>query len=213
MLDADVIERTLQRIHEGRLVEIRALGVLGRGGRRATCSGYYDDYRAAAEHVTKLDDLNPEGIYMTLQRIHPGLLARSPNRLTVNPKHTTSDRDVIGIDWVLVDCDPIRPSGISSTDEELAAAIEVRDRVHEWSRPSGLRAMSGNGAHLLVPSNGKTPSDVRQLLGLTQAMFATPEVDIDVSVSKPSQLTKLYGTVARKGYQVPGRPHRRSFLE
>ena len=52
-----------------------------------------------------------------------------------------------------VDLDPVRPSGISSTDEEVSAAAEVGGLIVEWlctlGWPLPLQACSGNGWHLL----------------------------------------------------------------
>ena len=39
-----------------------------------------------------------------------------------------------------------------------------------------------------------------------------PSVKVDTSVFNASRITKLYGTVARKGHGIPGRPIRRSKL-
>ena len=40
--------------------------------------------------------------------------------------------------------------------------------------------------------------------------FSSDEVLIDTSVSNPSRITKLYGTIAQKGANTPERPHRTS---
>jgi hypothetical protein len=74
----------------GSVVELRALSV-GKPGR--TCSGYFDDPGALVDAAESLDG-QAAGIYVTLNPVDPKLLARSGNRLTWGPKHTTSDSDV-----------------------------------------------------------------------------------------------------------------------
>lgn len=208
------IRRALERVHEGRLVELRALGVPAGRGRSAVWSGYYLDYERAAADAILAEDAGAEGIYMTLQEIHPGLYARSPDQWTINPRHTTGNADVISKRWYLIDVDPRRPAGISSTDGELAAAVRIRDEIFDrlvWvvgvPRESCIPAMSGNGAHLLAPRS----YDIR--LDVIADLFSDDVVTVDKSVDKPSQLTKLYGTLTRKGHSTGDRPHRRSTLE
>jgi hypothetical protein len=58
------------------------------------------------------------GIYITLNPTNPALLARSANRLQNRVQVTTSDSDIFARRWLLLDFDPVRPSGISSMDKE-----------------------------------------------------------------------------------------------
>lgn len=213
-----VIRQTLDIMHEGRLVELRAIGVPTRSGKGETWSGYYLDYNLAAEAAIEAEDAGAEGVYQTLQVIHPGLYARSPDQWTRSPKHTTADRDVRATPWVYVDVDPRRPSGISSTEAELDAAIRTRDEILDWFQGDYkgawsrlICALSGNGAHLLIEATEETPP-AAELLKIIDALWSDSIVDIDKSVSKPAQLTKLYGTVARKGHPIADRPHRRSTI-
>lgn len=209
MIDKTEIARTLRLLHGGDLVEIRAL----RG--RQVWSGYFDDYGLAAETVARLDATEqPDGIYCTLQRIHEGLICRSPNKITANPERTTTDNDVTGIMWTLIDLDPVRPAGISASVRELAMAEAIAIRMRECMWPCNkerhIYACSGNGYHILLPQNEGIPSKT-MLAGLQQA-YGDNQVKIDQSTSKPSQIVKLYGTYSRKGFEVGDRRHRKSFI-
>ena len=83
-----------------------------------------------------------EGIYITVNPVQPALLARSNNRVKEYAKQTTSDKDVLRRYWLFIDFDPVRPAGISSSEEEHQAAIErakaCRDRLAKLGIPSIL---------------------------------------------------------------------------
>src|SRR5688572_7692756 len=89
--------------------EIRALGVRGTHyGRGSTHSGYFDfeNHRAITAAIRSVDG-KAEGVYVVLNRLNPQLLARSANRLTIGPKHTTTDADIIQWRWLYIDADPV----------------------------------------------------------------------------------------------------------
>jgi len=155
------------------------------------------------------------------------LLGRAFNRIRQTDQ-TTSDRDVRFYRWLPLDLDPVRPAGISSSDSELADALKLSDVVADYcvkekgfSKP--IRAMSGNGAHLLfrladLPANDENKKMIKNFLeGLAQR-FDTEIVKLDTTVYNPARVWKLYGTQARKGDPLPAgqyreaRPHRESFI-
>lgn len=214
------LRATLDLLHPDRMVEIRALGVR-RGHGTATASGYFLDHNLAAQEAAKLDTRGADGIYVITGEIHPGAYARAPERIIFGPAHTTTDRDVIARHWLLVDADPIRPSGISSTAAELAVAEDVIGQIRDWFLDSiffsslMVLALSGNGYHLLVNLQDRCEQyEVERMLGNLQRNFAEGTgVSIDQKVAKLAQLTKLYGTLARKGFALKDRPHRRSQIK
>jgi len=221
------IYRTLTLFHEpGSVIEIRVLGIPDRG-KPHQASGYFTDFQTAAKAVASCDAFrSPSGIYFVMNRLNPALLARSPDRLTDYPQATTSDADIIQRQWLLIDVDPDRPKGISSSDEELNAARIVAGDARDWLRTEAqflepIEAMSGNGWHLLfpidLPNDQESTATVKSILAAVAATFGAdktpdglPKVTVDTAVFNPSRITKLYGTVARKGYEIGGRPHRRS---
>ena len=59
----------------------------------------------------------------TLNPVSPTLLARAAMRLEPRATSTTGDMDIVRRRWMLIDCDPVRPSDVSATDAELALAL------------------------------------------------------------------------------------------
>ena len=210
-------------IRPGEVIEARFIKVSG----RMTYSGYFDSHEDFCKSVRQTDKAQHAGAYVTLQAIDPRLLGRSFNKIRQSDL-TTSDRDVRFYRWLPIDIDPIRPSGISSSDNELEAALDLSKVVADYcvsdmgfSKP--IRAMSGNGAHLLfrladLPANDENKKMIKNFLeGLAQR-FDTDAVKIDTTVFNPARIWKLYGTAARKGDPLPAgryreaRPHRQSYI-
>ena len=130
-VEAEIL-RTLNLFHRpGSVVEVRILGIPGRG-RQYTAAGYFTDFAKAAQQAASYEHFrNPKGIYFTLNAVNPALLARSPEQITEYLDTTTSDADVVRRRWILIDVDPQRPSGIPSSDEELDAARIVAGEVRD----------------------------------------------------------------------------------
>ena len=222
LFDKDIFELFVK---PGEVVEVRIPKVYGKslawGNQfaRGTVSGYFDDHDAFTKAVQAADKAQHSGIYFTLQVIDKRLLGRAFNRLKPSDL-TTSDNNVIAYRWLPIDLDPIRPAGIASSDNELKEALELREEVATWiikemnfSNP--VKAMSGNGGHLLfrLPditiSQDSTAFIKDTLLGLAER-FNNESVTIDTSVFNPARIWKLYGTSARKGDNVPASQHRES---
>jgi putative DNA primase/helicase len=155
-----------------------------------------------------------EGCYVTLNPVNPALLARAGNRVIKRPKHTTSDTDVHKRIGLVFDADPVRPAGVSATDEEKALAQELIGQVVAYltSRgwPAPILADSGNGHHArykldLPAADGGL---VERVLKIAAARFSNDRVKIDSSLFNPARIIKLYGTMARKGDHLQDRPHR-----
>ncbi len=198
------------------VVEVRALadGV--------THSGYFDDHEALARAVEALDaDPSVAGIYVTLNDVNPALLARRANRIKMRlgrKDATTADADIIRRRWFPVDIDPVRPSGVSSTDEEHDAALAAAERIAtylaEQGFPAPVRADSGNGAHLLyrvdLENDEAATALVKGALATLDALFSNEAVTVDTANHNAARIWKLYGTLSRKGDNTPERPHRRA---
>ena len=131
---------------------------------------------------------------------------------------TTSDADILRRRWLPIDIDPLRPSGVSSTDEEHGLALAKADEVARWIAglgfPEPVRADSGNGAHLLyridLPNDEAATALVKSCLATLDALFSDDRVNVDTANFNAARIWKLYGTVSRKGDNTPDRPHRRS---
>jgi len=215
------IKKALQVILEpGQVTELRILGVRPGNSRfLETRTGYFD-----TDHLDELiaeikSVQEAQGFYITLNPVVRGLHARAYNRTKKAEKgDSTSDRDIEKRRWMLIDIDPVRPSGISSTEEEKKAAGMVAREVRKWLSaqdwPNPIAIDSGNGYHLLYLI--ELPAGDNELLkGCLEALdekFSTATVKIDTSVHNPSRVTKIPNTPARKGDHTPDRPHRMSRL-
>ena len=93
------------------MVEVRILNTP-----KGTVSGYYDDFSQIPDDIAPY--VGKSDIYFTLNPVNSALLARCSNRLKEYAKQTTGDDHIIRITNVLIDFDPRRPAGISSTKEE-----------------------------------------------------------------------------------------------
>ena len=200
----------------GQVIEVRALTD------QFIYSGYFSDYDALVRSVEPLDaDSSVHGIYVTLNVVNPALLSRRSNRIKMRlgkKDSTTSDADILRRHWLPIDIDPLRPSGVSSTDEEHGLALAKANEIARWITglgfPDPIRADSGNGAHLLyridLPNDEATTALVKSCLATLDALFSDERVNVDTANFNASRIWKLYGTVSRKGDNTSDRPHRRS---
>jgi replicative DNA helicase len=199
------------------VVELRALGVSTVDYRRPhTQSGFFDfdhvdDMAQAALRLTH----DAQGVYFTLNPLKRDVLARRFNRVDIASEDDTArDVDVARRARLLIDADPVRIAGVSAKDSEKANAKDVVLRVRHFLRergwPDPVFADSGNGYHLLYDLD--LPVDdgelVKRVLASLAHQFDTEGVKIDRAVFNPSRIVKLYGTLARKGDNIPDRPHR-----
>ena len=228
MICADVYNLLFEK---GEVTEIRAYGLSrsskiweGWAGGSGVVYGYFDNAKAFGAAAMALEKQNAPGIYFTLNPAVPALLARATNRLKAagSKPALTTDKDIACIRWLPIDIDPVRPAGISSTDEELARAVKTRDRIARWFKKeyktAGIPAVSGNGAHLLIrlpdlPNNETNKEKIKKALRGLAAKYSDAQVDIDQAVFNPARIWKLYGTTARKGDHSEKYPHRMSYIE
>ncbi|OPY37368.1 MAG: hypothetical protein A4E35_01283 [Methanoregula sp. PtaU1.Bin051] len=200
----------------GQVIEVRALSD------QHTHSGYFSDPDALVRAVEPLDvDPSVTGIYVTLNEVNPALLSRRANRIKLRLSRkdaTTSDADIVRRRWLPIDIDPVRPSGVSSTDSEHGFALAKADAIAAWLAslgfPEPVRADSGNGAHLLyridLPNDEAATALTKGCLAALDTLFSDGQVTVDAANFNAGRIWKLYGTVSRKGDSTPERPHRRS---
>jgi hypothetical protein len=214
-----LIDQGLRAIVEhGAVFEVRALKV-GRPGRtfEATWSGYFDDVTVAARAILEVDG-RARGVYATLNPVDPPLLARSVNRLREihSGDPTTKDGQIVRRARILIDGDPVRPTGISSTDVEHDAAIDrcrwIQGDLLRLGAPDMVLVDSGNGAQLVGAID--LPVDdtglVKRVLAGLAFRYDDDVVSIDTGNFNPSRIVKIPGTMTRKGDDTPERPHRRA---
>ncbi|MBA2717902.1 MAG: hypothetical protein H0U52_01480 [Chloroflexi bacterium] len=197
--------------------DVREVRIPKHDGRR-TASGYFDDPDTLAQAVGAWD--GRACIYLTLNPVAPALLARAANRINVSAGPTTADTDIVRRRWMLIDVDPVRPSGISATVAENTAARDmardVRAHLTELGWPAPIVTMTGNGYALLyrldLPNDAASLALVNGALAYLAARFDSQEVTIDRTVGNAARIGAAVGTVKVKGDATPDRPHRRSAL-
>ncbi|HWQ64630.1 MAG TPA: hypothetical protein VN429_09465 [Methanospirillum sp.] len=201
---------------QGQTVEVRLIG------KRGTASGYYDDFDKLSADAVSFDNRGEySGIYVTLNPVNPDLLARRANRIETRlgkDEKSAGDKDILCRRWLAIDIDPVRPSGVSSSDPEHTSAIEKAARIAAYLTglgwPEPVMADSGNGAHLLfrihLPNDDQSRDLVRSVLETLDLLFSDAFSTIDTSVFNAARIWKLYGTTSRKGDNIAARPHRKA---
>ena len=189
MTDKTLITKALKLwFQRGDVFEIRALDATTTDYRRPHVESGYFDYEhidSAAKEVAKMCSYG--GVYVTINPVNPDLLARACNRMKYAGKTpATGDGDILRRSWLLIDCDAVRPAGISSTDEEhgaaLAKAREIRDHLTSLGWPEPIMLNSGNGAQMTYRID--LPSDdgglVSRVLSALSVM-SDDQVKLDVT--------------------------------
>lgn len=196
------------------LFEIRVIG----DGKPS--SGYFRDVDTAINEL-KRQNLRKANVYITLNEINAACYDRSQKDvLRQYSKASTSDNDISGYDWLMVDLDPVRPTDTSSTDEQIELAKKAGNEVFKFMSNIGferpLCAFSGNGVHLLykvfLKSDESNKSMIQKCLKVLDMYFSNDDVKIDVTNHNPARVCKLYGTLAQKGSNTQERPHRMSYI-
>jgi hypothetical protein len=195
------------------VAEVRIL----KAGKLGTVSGYFKLPEHIDEMVAAVEEHDGAyNVYWTINPVHPDLLARAYNRTKPYQIYTTEDRAVIKRNWLPIDIDPVRYAGISSSDEEKAAAKLVMFDVVKWLTEQGwplpVKATSGNGYHIPyridLPNNDDSMELVKGVLSALAARFDNDRAHVDTTLYNASRILKAYGTKACKGDDIPERPHR-----
>ena len=211
-LIADSMQHVVQ---DGQIVELRALQVSMDDGTTRTVSGFFDNVADLASAASYLESKDAKGVYFTPNPLLPDVLSRAHNKLVAASRgKLASDKDVEYSKWLLVDVDPIRPAGLSSTEPEKRAARAVIANVqnflteNDWPEP--IFCDSGNGYHLMYEVADSKPSQLKNVLDYLALRFNTKYAVVDQAVFNPSRIWKVYGTLSRKGENTEDRPWRRS---
>lgn len=132
-----------------------------------------------------------------------------------------ADVDIACRKLLLVDIDRAAPAKEPATDAEVDAARETADRVVAYISNMGIeppiRTMSGNGHHIYYklpefPNDKESTRAVELLLKELANKFNNEVVKIDTTVSNASRITKVVGTIARKGLESENRPYRMAVI-
>jgi hypothetical protein len=177
--------------------------------------GYFDNWESALRAVEN-EPLEYKAAYFTLNPL------KLPDGIYLNPaclrssSNAASASDIERRVWLLIDCDPPRPSKTNSTAEEKQSAREEIERIREWLRSHGwlepVLADSGNGWHLLYPIESPNDEASKVLLETFLARLKQLFPMVDAGNFDAPRLCKLYGSWARKGEHSEERPWRRSAI-
>lgn len=212
--DEQEIKKTISVMKpDGQLFEVRVIY-----GTAPALSGYFTDADTLIDNLKRINhrDCN---VYITLNQINHACYSRTQrNEFYRSPKTSTKDNEIDGYDWLMIDLDPDRVTGVSSSAEELQAAHNLGNKIYVALKNLGFEkpicADSGNGVHLLykisLNNNEEMTKLVKRCLQALDMLFSDDKIKIDVSNHNPSRICKLYGTLAQKGSNTEERPHRMS---
>ena len=128
--------------------------------------------------------------------------------------------DVLFVQTIVIDIDPLRPKGMASTKEEMNIALKVGENIandfedDEFIRP--IINMSGNGCQLwfAIPpielSSNLRLTFEQQVKALENELldrYDEDDIQID-SMASYNHLIKVIGTTSVKGENTKDRPHR-----
>lgn len=211
----DLVYDNLQAFHiDGDVYECRIL----LKGSAKIYTGYYDDFRQLAHDIVAYDrNQDTLAIYISLNPVKNELLARGANALRVASKDSTKDHEVSRRRFLLVDIDPNRAADISSSEEEKRNSLELAHKIKNflaeqgWTEPFIID--SGNGSGLIysidLPNEKIDGGEnvIEMVLKYLDKKFPGNENNgssIDTSVSNPSRVRRLLGTMNRKGSNYTG---------
>lgn len=182
------------------LVEIRLIGTNKNG------SGYFTDAKTIIEAIKPYTD--SYNCYFTLNSINPACYGREQkDKIVLRPKNTTQDSEIISRNYVLIDLDPKRPSGVCSTREESMRAYEKGKEVTKFLMDNGfyepLVVFSSSGIHLYIKcaliNNEENTKLVKRFLNAISMLFSDDDVDCDCSVYNAARISRLIGSYSCKG--------------
>lgn len=206
-----LVKATLDLIHApGEVFEVRIPKT-----KAGTISGYFDDTTKAAALIAK-ENGKHQAIYATVNPVRKELLARNENKFEFGSQSTTSDAEIDRRRWFLLDLDPVRPAGISSTDGEVELARDLATDIIQWLSsigwPEPLVAESGNGIHVMYrvdePNDDAARVDFEYASKMLSSIWSTPQIAVDTTSFNASRVWKVYGTISAKGSSTADRPHR-----
>ncbi len=141
----------------------------------------------------------------------------NPIRSDFRGPGAVKDVDICHRELLLIDIDRNGDTSCPASNFELREMKSLADQVQgyltnlQWPKP--VVVMSGNGYHLYY-SLDKIPNDristnlVHKTLRLMADHFDSPTASIDTQVFNASRITKVPGTLMRKGAATDDRPYR-----
>ena len=161
--------------------------------------------------------LNKQGynVYIVMNPIMPHFEGDMNNDLAVCDPHIVERRRL------LIDLDRVGQWDVPATDGDLDESRVVGQRISDYLMDafgvSCFETMSGNGTHLYlpltnIPNDDTSKTCCQQFLQALAKQFNTETIKVDTSVFNSSRITKVPGTVARKGIATDDRPYRMAYV-
>lgn len=186
------------------LTEIRLIASDGRTG-----SGYFSDPQTMIEAVKPY--VNDYSVYFTINSLLPDCSGKAQrDKIILRARNTTTDSEIATREFVLIDLDSKRVSGVNATDEQLNWAKKKANEVYKFLRDNGfyepIVICSGSGVHLYLKcallNNEENTKLVKRFLQALSMLFSDEHVDVDTSVHNASRIARCCGYYNRKGNNI-----------
>ena len=184
-----------------------------------TYSGYYRNIENIIRDIEPLSERPNMQMYFVMNKISEDCYERPQcERMIEKPKNTTTDQNIEGRKWIMLDFDTDRAAGVGSTDQQWQEARAVALKVYDFLKAQGfydpIVTHSGNGVHIYIrvnlANNDENKKLIERFLHAMSMMFSDDKVKIDLAVANAARITKLVGTMAKKGTNTANRPWRMS---
>lgn len=186
------------------LTEIRLIASDGRTG-----SGYFSDPQTMIEAVKPY--VKDFSVYFTINSLLSDCSGKAQrDKIIMKARNSTTDSEIAMRDFVLVDLDSKRVSGVNATDEQLGWAKKRANEVYKFLRDNGfydsIVVCSGSGVHLYLKcallNNEENTKLVKRFLQALSMLFSDDHVDVDISVHNASRIARVCGYYNRKGNNI-----------
>lgn len=226
-INPEECERAIKLLHttDGELFEIRLIGK----NPHYAASGIFSSAETAVKALCnykagykKDEAAEAASIYISINPPVQDCYSLAQHDKFIEGALTVNDADIACLNWLFIDFDPERRTGVSANEDELKLAENSAHIVYEYlgsmDFPEPVIAMSGNGYHLMyrLDSLANNEENVKMLENTLKAIserFSDKDVKIDVVNFNPSRICKLWGSLAQKGANTNDRPHRMSHIE
>lgn len=214
LFDISEIKKALQFLKgDNNLFEVRLIKS------KYNASGYFTSIEKLINELSRINTQSGVNFYFSLNKINYSCYSREQrDKFIEYASPTTSDNDIDKFEWLMIDLDPERASGTSSSNVELEYAKVKANDIFKFLFKNGFNypvvALSGNGIHLLYKIDLDNTSENKELLKnvliTLDSIFSDNKVKVDTTTFNPARICKLYGTMAKKGFNSTDRPHRLS---
>lgn len=190
-----------------------------------TIGGYFDKWDHVRYECCRLHKVNA---YVSVNPLSRDKMRISSNKTAViKSGNGANDVDVTVLRHLFIDIDPVKPKSHkdgSATQEEMQAAITLRDRIiaEHGNRMdlhnSGLWGRSGNGAWILARlpeyrNDERHRKIVHGVLRSLASRYDGPLARVDTATYNPARVMCAVGTVKCKGTPTVDRPWRLSTVD